>query len=642
MKKLIYILTVACLLTACARMGTPDGGWYDEHPPRILQTHPADGSTSVSSRKITIHFDEYIKITDATENVIVSPPQQETPDIKAKGKSIVVALKDTLQPNTTYTIDFSDAITDFTEDNPLGNYTYTFSTGTHIDTLQLSGYVIEAATLEPVKGILVGIYDDLSDTVFQAKPMQRIARTDSRGHFTIKGVAPGEYRVCALKDADGNYYHSQKSEMYAYSHQTYKPSVKTDIRQDTIWRDNLHIDSIVRETYQHYLPDDIVLLAYQEEQTDRYLLKTDRQDPRRINIYFSYGSKELPTIQGLNFQSDEAFLVEHSTKKDSLTYWLRDTMLVNQDTLRFQMTYEMTDTLGNLTMQTDTIEALPKTPYAKRLKAEQKAYDEWYKQQEKKKKREEPYDSIYPVKPLDISYKIPATMSPEQTLWMESPTPLARLDTTAIHLSVKVDSLWAPMSYHLLPTEGNQRNYEVVADWQPASEYQLQVDSAALVDIYGNASKAYTQTIKVKSLDEFATIFVHISGTQDTTILVQLIDKSDKTVKQAKCDKDRVAQFFYVTPGTYFLRAIVDHNDNGSWDPGAYAETRQAEAVYYDSHEVIAKAKWDVTHQWNLTSQPHHRQKPGVLIKQKTENKKTVRNRNAERAAQLGIVYPAR
>jgi hypothetical protein len=305
------------------------------------------------------------------------------------------------------------------------------------------------------------------------------------------------------------------------------------------------------------------------------------------------------------------------------------------------MDYEITDTLGHLVMQTDTIETLPKTPYAKRLKAEQKEYEEWHKQQEKKKKREEPYDSIFPVKPLEIIYKIPASMSPEQTLWIESPTPIERLDTAGIRLNIKVDSLWTPTRYYLLPTEGNQRIYEVVADWQPANEYQLEIDSAAFVDIYGVASKAYSQNIKVKSLDEFATIFVHISGTQDSSILVQLIDKSDKTVKRAKCDKDRVAQFYYVTPGTYHLRAIVDHNDNGIWDTGTYSEGRQAESVYYDPHEVIAKAKWDVTHQWNLTSQPLHQQKPKALIKQKGENKKTVKNRNAERAAQLGIVYPA-
>ena len=172
------------LLAGCARMGTPDGGWFDETPPHIVKTVPGKNATQVTNKKVSIYFDEFVKIADASQNVIVSPPQLEMPDIKAIAKKIQVTLKDTLKPNTTYTIDFSDAITDFTEDNPLGNYTYAFSTGDQIDTLQVAGYVIDASNLEPVKGILVGLYDDLADSAFHTKPMARVARTDINGHFS--------------------------------------------------------------------------------------------------------------------------------------------------------------------------------------------------------------------------------------------------------------------------------------------------------------------------------------------------------------------------------------------------------------------------------------------------------------------------
>ena len=246
MKKLLYLLIALCAIVSCARMGSPDGGWYDEDPPRIMGSYPAEKATNVKGKKMAIYFDEYIKLADATQNVIVSPPQIEMPDIKAAGKKIVIKLQDTLKSNMTYTVDFSDAITDNNEDNPLGNYTYTFSTGEQIDTLEVSGHVIDASNLEPVKGILVGLYDDLADSAFQTKPMLRVARTDGRGRFVIRGVAPGEYRVYALQDADGNYMFSQKSEMLAFSHQTYKPHAEPDTRQDTLWRDSLHIDSIMQ------------------------------------------------------------------------------------------------------------------------------------------------------------------------------------------------------------------------------------------------------------------------------------------------------------------------------------------------------------------------------------------------------------
>ena len=103
-------------------MGQPDGGWYDDDPPVVVGSSPEDRATNIKTKKITIYFDEFIKIDNPSEKVIVSPPQLETPEIKAAGKKIVVELKDTLKENTTYTIDFSDAISDNNEGNPMGNY----------------------------------------------------------------------------------------------------------------------------------------------------------------------------------------------------------------------------------------------------------------------------------------------------------------------------------------------------------------------------------------------------------------------------------------------------------------------------------------------------------------------------------------
>lgn len=639
MKKLLYILLAVVAVVSCAQMGTPDGGWYDEAPPRILHSSPNDRATHVTNKKINIYFDEYIKVADATNNVIVSPPQQEMPDITVKGKRLVVELKDTLKPDMTYTIDFSDAITDYSEDNPLGNYTYTFSTGDKIDTLEMSGYVLDASNLEPVKSILVGLYSDMADSVFRTKPMLRVARTDASGHFTIRGVAPGTYRVYALKDADGTYTFSQKSEMLAFSHNTYEPSVTMSMRQDTIWRDINHIDSIAQVTYQRFLPDDIVLLAFQEEQTGRYLVKTERKDADRINMFFSYGSDSLPVIRGMNFNADGAFLVESNAKKDSLTYWLRDTLLINQDTLRFEMDYMMTDTLGHLVMKTDTIEALAKTPYEKRLKEEKKTFENWQKEQEKKKKREEPYDSIYPVKALEPSYTIPSTIDPDRSIFIEMPSPLERLDTAAIHLYSKIDSLWyrAPFEFRPVPTK--LRQYEVIADWHPGTEYSFEVDSAAFTDIYGLVSHEFKRGVKAKNMDEYSSILLQLSGVQDSNVVVELLNGSDKAVKRVKMDKDHSAQFFYVNPGTYYVRAFLDHNNNNVWDTGNYDEDRQAEEIFYYPRQIDAKAKWDITQSWNMTALPPNRQKPSAIVKQKAEDKKVLKNKNVERAAQLGIPY---
>ena len=637
----LFAISFLLLAVGCARMGSPDGGWYDDDPPRVIGCSPEDKATNVTSKKITIYFDEFIKLADATQNVIVSPPQLEMPEIKTQGKKIIVQLMDTLKPNTTYTVDFSDAISDNNEGNPLGNYTYTFSTGENIDTFEVAGYVLSADKLDPVQGISVGLYDDLSDSAFRTKPMLRISRTDEQGHFVIKGVAPGEYRVYALQDADGDFKFTQSSEMIAFSHQTYTPSCAPDIRQDTIWRDSLHIDNILRVPYTHFYPDDVVMLAFQEVQTTRNLLKIERLEPNRFTMFFTYGDERLPVIKGLNFDSDSAFVIETSAKKDTITYWLRDTTLVNQDTLRMDLTYMMTDTLGMLVEQTDSaLEVLAKTPYEKRQKQLKKEIEEWQKQQEKLKKAEEPYDSIYPIKALEPKYNVQSSMDPTGTIIIEMPTPLASLDTAAIHLYSQIDTLWYRAPFEFSRKDSTLRYYEIRADWQPEREYSLEIDSAAFVDIYGLVSNEFRQGIKVKSLDEYSTLVMQLSGIRDSNIVVQLLDKSENVVQQVKAEADGSAAFFYINPAVYYVRAFIDRNGNNLWDTGKYDEDLQPEDVYYYSRSIECKAKWDSTLQWNLTERKRFQQKPGELTKQKnSKTKKKQMNRNIDRAKQLGIEY---
>ena len=626
------------LLVSCAKMGQPDGGWYDETPPRVIGASPADGAINVKEKKVKIYFDEFIKVDNPSEKVVVSPPQLEVPEIKASGKMVQISLVDTLKDSTTYTIDFSDAISDNNEGNPMGNYTYSFSTGDRIDTMEVSGYVLESENLEPIKGILVGLYADTADSAFKTKPMLRVSRTDSRGRFVIKGIAPGSYRIYALQDADGNYKYSQKSEKLAFTHDIIVPSSKPDVRQDTTWLDTLHIKSIDQVNYTHFLPDNIVLRAFTETLTDRYFLKAERKDPKYFSLFFSYGDSLLPQIKGLNFNADSAFVMEMSEKKDTITYWLKDTALVNQDTLLMDITYRMTDSTGVLVSKTDSaLEILSKEPYAKRMKAKAKELADWTKKQEKLKKKGMPYDSVMAVKPLDVQMGVSSTLDPDKNVLFTFPTPLAKADTAGIHLYSKHDTLWykAPMEFTPL---GN-RKYELKGEWRPDIEYSLEVDSAAFVDIYGLASKPIKQGFKVGSLDTYGTLLVNITHQFDNQpLLVQLLNSQDNVVKQVKA-VNGVAEFFYLKPDKYYMRLIVDRNDNGVWDTGCYEKDEQAEEVYYYPQLIECKAKWDVTESWDPLARELSHQKPSAITKQKPDKEKKVKNQNAQRAQKLGIQY---
>ena len=390
------------LLVACANLGTPDGGPYDEEPPKIIGTSPKFGSINSKSKKIVLMFDENIKLDNPSEKVVISPPQINQPDIEASGKKITITLNDSLKPGVTYTIDFADAIQDNNEGNPMEDYAFTFSTGEVIDSFQVSGYVLEASNLEPVKGMYVGLYripddeEDVPDSIFRTKELERVSRTDAAGHFVIKGLnQDANYRVFALKDQDQDFVFSQKAEMLGFNRRIFSPSAKPDMRQDTVWHDSIHYDSIIFKPYTHFYPDDIVLTAFTEEGQNRAFIKSERPQLEKFTLFFSAPDSTLPVIRGMNFNEVNAFVVEANERKDTLTYWIRDSLVYNNDTLSFLMTYNYTDTLNQLVERTDTMRILSKVTYEKvqkRKKTEwedyRKAYIKEYKQNQRRRRSE--------------------------------------------------------------------------------------------------------------------------------------------------------------------------------------------------------------------------------------------------------------
>lgn len=738
--KLATILPSLLFLYSCARIGTPDGGPYDETPPKVVSTSPKLGSSSVKhAKKITIEFDEIVKIDNALEKVVISPPQIQQPQIEANGRKVTISLQDSLKPNMTYTIDFADAIVDNNEGNPYGDFAFTFSTGEQVDTFQVSGHVLEANNLEPIKGMLVGLYKvggnaeedsihELPDSIFRTMPFERISRTDSRGHFVVKGLSDGKYRAFALKDANQNYLYDQRAEKVAFSSRILSTSSRPDIRPDTIWHDSIHYDSIVMTPYIHYYPDDIVLQAFESAIQDRYLLKSERPTPWRFSIYFTAGSDTLPRLTGLNFDATSAFIVDASQHNDTLNYWLRDSLIYNLDTLQIQIDFFATDTTGTLALTTDTLQLVSKLTKARIERQNQEKYEEWvkeYKQQlreerraarkaekeegektpedgtqpeegtppndtppadsdepdteesdteeldtdetaagepeqtvvtetdkkaqkkavekekkRKKKRKKEEEDLVIPPMPEEfLTFKLNGiqNMDPDKNVDFEFEEPLDSVDLSKIHLNIQVDSLFQPTRHLFRQVPGRIKSYRLYAEWEPDTTYQLVIDTAAFVNIYGKRNEAQKRLIKMKPLKSYSTLFVMLQGTLPDSpsgwenCLVQLLDGGDKPIKTIRA-KGGHADFYFINPGTYYLRLIHDLNGNGIWDTGDYDQHLQPEPVYYYPDALTLKAQWEITQDWNPLARPRAQQKPAKITKQKPDKAKTVRNRNAERA----------
>ncbi|MDE7377738.1 MAG: Ig-like domain-containing protein [Paraprevotella sp.] len=618
------MLVTTLLVVACASIGSPDGGPRDYTPPYVVKCQPADQSTDNHTRKIRISFNEYIKLEKASEKVVVSPPQMEMPNISTEGKQIRIELYDSLRSNTTYTIDFSDAIVDNNEGNAMGKYTYSFSTGQTIDTLQVSGTVLNASNLEPIKGILVGLYSNLADSAFTTEPMLRVSRTNGSGQFTIQGVAPGTYRIYALQEADGNFHFNQKSEVIAFDTMHIRPSCAPDIRMDTIWKDSLHVDTIKAVHYTHFYPDDIVLRAFLEEGQGRYLLKNERPLFNRFTFYFTAPDDTLPRIQGFNFDA-ETLITEASEKNDTITYWIPDTTVANLDTLNFAITYRETDSLGILVPRTDTLELAAKISRKKSEKERQDKIEQWEKEQKKLRRKgnaQGTKTNPFLRDVLKYSTRPSGSLAPNQNITFVFNEPLAQVDSAALHFYIKKDTLWEEAPFLFEPVEGQLRNYRLYAEWLPTEQYKIEADSAAFRNIFGDVNNATKTEFKVSSLDEYSALFVKLE-LADTGAVVQLLNKSDKVVNSVRAVNNR-ADFFYIKPGEYYLRLFIDRNGDGIWNTGSYADMQQPEEVFYFPKPLTLRAKWEVEQDWDVRGIPLVRQKPMDITKQKPDKEKKI------------------
>lgn len=603
------LIVLSIIVNACANIGIPSGGPIDTTPPKVLYSFPKNLAVNNTKKKIVINFDEYIKLEKANEKVVISPPQIQQPEIKTSGKKIIVNLLDTLKPKTTYTIDFSDAIQDNNEGNPLGNYAFTFSTGTKIDTMQVSGSVLNAADLEPIKGILVGLHSNLNDSAFTKLPFDRVGRTDSRGQFNIRGIAPGKYRVYALMDADQNFCFSQKSEICAWNDSLIIPYSNLKMRQDTTWIDSITIDTVKARQYTHFFPDNITLRAFKENNNRQSFTKSERLVPHKFSLYFSAPNKDLPKIKGLNFNEKNAFIIEANSKKDTIDYWVKDSVNYKKDTLSLALSYLYTDTLNKLVPRTDTLRLISK------IKADAK------KVTQKKKKKDAD------IKPLglEMNNHTPSEMDVYDYIYFSCIEPIGSYNKKAFHLRQKVDTIYKDIPFDLQQDTVVPRRYNLYYNWVPEKEYEIEVDSAAFQGLYGKVSNKIKGSFKIHSLNDYGDIYFNISGIHGKAF-VELLDQSDKVVRSIQVRNNR-ASFYFLKPGKYFARLIEDSNGNGVWDTGDYSQKLQPENVYYYPKTINLKVLWKIDQEWNVKLVPLNRQKPTELKKQKPdEDKKNKKN----------------
>lgn len=615
----IAFLSVLSLLLAagCANIGNPTGGPRDEDPPVFVSANPMPGSLNVNKEKITLTFNELVNVKDAFSKVVVSPTSKSVPRVTSLGRNVTIEF-DSLAPNTTYTVDFADAIEDNNEGNKLQGFTYSFSTGADIDTMRIAGRVFDARTLEPRQSILVGVHSNLNDTAFTGERLLRVAKTDDRGQFTIRGLAPGQYRVFALDDKDNDYRYSSPEEDVAFYDLIVEPSSRRVTATDTVY-DKLTglIDTVVSRERTQYLPNDILLRTFNSQLRQQYMSKYERTDSTRVFLKFNTRASQLPEVRLLGH--DEAGLpgiLETRATLDSLVWWLSPE-LMRTDTLQLEIKYERTDQNLVASAVTDTLSFITMRPKAVKKKNDRKKISAT--------------DSIAAIT-TRFEMKSGTTQEVDQPLLLETPIPLQRLDTAAVRLSVLVDSVYMPVAGKFAlahPDEYNPRRYSIDYDWEYGTKYRLEIDSLAGSDIYGKPTLPLKHEFTTRDAGDYCSLLLHLTGLNGVPAFVELLNGSDAVQRVEPVQANGDAVFQFLQPGRYFARVILDLNGNGEYDTGNYTLGLQPELAYYYPKAINLKKNWSKEETWGVFDTPIDMMKPEAVLKNKPARDKRSRgNRN--------------
>ena len=605
----IFIIIAAAVMYSCANIGNPSGGPIDKTPPIFMRSNPTPNAVNVKDRKIEIFFDEIVTLKDPSTKIIVSPAQTEMPRMSALGRKVTVELVDSLLPNTTYTIDFSNSIQDNNEGNAIDNFAFAFSTGSVIDSMRVSGYVLDSRTLEPMQSVVVGLQSNLADSAFHKEKLQRVALTNDRGQFTIRNVSPGSYHIFALKDLDRDYKFGNPTEDIAFLDSIIVPSIGSREAADTVYNDLNEIDTIMRATRPAYFPNDILLSMFNEDRKSQYLANNLRVDSTRISLTFAAASDTLPSLSivGRNDVPDQWYTLERSQTNDTLTYWIRPPHLVSADTLMVATTYLRTDTASNLSWGTDTLKFT------------------FQRQKAKKKKKNEETDSLEQIRFMELHPLANGTQEVYAPLLLQTGTPIERYSREAFHLQRKLqnDTTFYPAeikSIALRDSTLSRRDLMLKVDWEPGAAYTLAVDSLAMTDIYGLQTKPLKVDFNVRKMEEYGNIVFNITAVRDSAI-VELLDGTEKIVLRAPVKNHR-AELLNLLPGKYYARLFIDRNGNGKYDTGNYDMYLQPEETVYYPGAINLKKNWDVEQTWDIYATPIDKQKPEAIKKNKPERKK--------------------
>ena len=586
LRRFYFLILVILFIYSCAKIGRPTGGPRDKVPPVVVETVPVAGSTNFSGVKIEITLNEYVALDNINDNLLVSPPMKKKPKVWIRGKSVVAEFEEDLKDSTTYSFNFQDAIKDLNEGNILEDYQFVFSTGPVLDSLTVNGNVYFAQNLEVPEKVFVLMHRELADSSVKKHLPDYITLIDDNGYFRINNIRPGLYRLYALNDVDNNKTYNLNDEEFAFM------SSLLEVTADSNWlpvvKDTASVIKApvvkkdLKKDLKSKIQDTIVLtgknklLLFVQAPTDRYLKSSERKLKYQLEYVLSLPPDSLDFDFRIPDVDSNSYFIEKSRQRDTMIVWLTDTALFAQNQIISFLKYPSTDSTGKIGYKEDTVMLRFVAPKAAKGTSVKK-----------------------PVSWTILNNINAGMIKPGQQIIFRSDTPLRDPDTSMIRLYdiTKKDTLIVP--YTFIKESLTATKYIFRANILPDKKYFFVSDSAAFSNFYGECSDSIGIKLSLKPADSYSKLTFNIKNGEGEMI-IQLLDKMEKIVSEAKRKGDGEIVFPLIESGFYRAKVIFDDDGNGKWTTGDFLAGRQPEPVSYYPKEIELKAKFELEQDWDV------------------------------------------
>lgn len=547
----LFRYLAAFVLAGCASRVPPDGGPRDRTAPIVLNTIPQNKAVEVNTTKFEFVFDEFIQLKDGGSRILISPPVQKSPDVLVQGKKLILKLREPLDSLTTYTITPGAGVTDLNEGNPLEPYSLVFSTGSKLDSLGCRGRLTNAFNAESVKDALVMLYRDDIDSLPKSKLPRYFARTNEAGQYEIQNVKAGTYKMFALKDQNTNYLYDQPGELIGFPEQLISiDSAGTPIPEIRLSAEEASVQRLVKSEYEE--PGKVIL---------KYSIAPDTvyfTDFSGNGLEFFRTDESMPDSLNIlfnRFAGDSIRLFAHSKLKG----------VSRIDTLEFRARkIKPAGRKGNRNTGRDTALIFSSNIEAKKL---------------------------LPAEKLILNSNYPCQLSDSADFrWIVAG------DTSAASLP---ESL-SPFSFEFIPPSAESKAIYLIG--APGS----------FKDIYGHTSDTIMTDFRVMAEDETGNLEIVVSDSANSgkLVILELTDSKGVVKFKKSISGNDSLLIRNLRPGSLRLRAIVDENENGKWDPANYDLKTQPETVIRYSEEITIRAGWDLAVEWDIFARPVQKKRP--------------------------------